>query len=161
MKPRIEILAKKRLIGISQKMSFDSTKIVLLWKSFMSGKKKITNTLTTDLFAVQIYEDGSFNIDSPPTEFTMWAAVEVADFSDVPDGMESLALQNGLYAVFLLKGSDAESLYDYILKIWLPKSDFLLDNRPHFQLMGSKYKNNDPSSEEDFWIPIKRKNHEK
>jgi hypothetical protein len=28
---------------------------------------------------------------------------------------------------------------------------------PHFEVLGDKYKNNDPSSEEEVWIPIKPK----
>ncbi|MEN9524835.1 MAG: hypothetical protein RLZZ256_219, partial [Bacteroidota bacterium] len=32
---------------------------------------------------------------------------------------------------------------------------YLLDERPHVEVMGSKYKNNDPASEEDIWIPIR------
>jgi AraC family transcriptional regulator len=34
-------------------------------------------------------------------------------------------------------------------------SKYLLDNRPHFETLGEKYKNEDPSSEEEVWIPIK------
>jgi AraC family transcriptional regulator len=30
-----------------------------------------------------------------------------------------------------------------------------LDQRPHVEVMGEKYKNNDPDSEEEIWIPIK------
>lgn len=30
--------------------------------------------------------------------------------------------------------------------MWLPNSDYLLDDRPHFELLGDKYKNNDPNS---------------
>jgi AraC family transcriptional regulator len=37
----------------------------------------------------------------------------------------------------------------------MTKSAFLLDDRPHFAVMGAKYKSEDPSSEEEIWIPIK------
>jgi hypothetical protein len=30
-----------------------------------------------------------------------------------------------------------------------------LDDRPHFEVLGSKYRNNDPESEEETWIPTK------
>jgi len=32
-----------------------------------------------------------------------------------------------------------------------------LDNRPHFEVLGEKYKNGDPESEEEIWIPVKEK----
>jgi AraC family transcriptional regulator len=37
----------------------------------------------------------------------------------------------------------------------LPKSEYELDYRPHFEILGEKYKNNDQLSEEDIFIPIK------
>ncbi|MDP5096829.1 MAG: GyrI-like domain-containing protein [Flavobacterium sp.] len=39
----------------------------------------------------------------------------------------------------------------------MPNSEYQLDNRPHFEILGAKYKNNAPDSEEEIWIPIKRK----
>jgi AraC family transcriptional regulator len=33
----------------------------------------------------------------------------------------------------------------------------LLDNKPHFEIMGDQYKNEDPDSEEELWIPIKKR----
>ena len=38
-------------------------------------------------------------------------------------------------------------------RFWL-----LLDQRPHFEILGSKYKNENPASEEEVRIPIKPKN---
>jgi AraC family transcriptional regulator len=35
----------------------------------------------------------------------------------------------------------------------LPGSEYFLDNRPHFEVLGDKYKNNDPTSEEEIWKP--------
>jgi AraC family transcriptional regulator len=64
----------------------------------------------------------------------------------------------GLYAVFNYKGSNMDhSIFEYIFRSWLPDSEYYLDNRPHFEVLGDKYKNNDPSSEEEIWIPIKPK----
>ena len=91
-------------------------------------------------------------------EFEKWAAVEVSDFNDVPTGMESYTIQGGLYAVFLHKGAATDlSTFEYIFKTWLPNSKYELDQREHFEVLGEKYKNNDPGSEEDIWIPVKAK----
>lgn len=51
----------------------------------------------------------------------------------------------------------SDMLGTWKLKTWLPASDYNLDNRPHFEVLGEKYKNNDPTSEEEIWIPIKLK----
>jgi AraC family transcriptional regulator len=105
---------------------------------------------------LQIYERG-FKY-SPDTEFEKWALSEVTDFDNVPNYMETFTLEGGLYAVFNYKGnSNDTSVFQYIFTNWLPNSAFLLDNRPHFEVLGEKYKNNDPNSEEEIWIPIKKK----
>ena len=108
---------------------------------------------------MQIYSPGFFDHFSPEAEFEKWAAAEVEDFTMVPEGMEHVTLPEGMYAVFLYKGaaSEAASTYRYIMGTWLEESDFILDHRPHFEILGEKYKNEDPSSEEEIWIPVKPK----
>src|SRR5690606_22833685 len=95
---------------------------------------------------------------NPTNEFDRWATVEVADFDNVPIDMETFILPSGLYAVFEYQGlSTDNSIFQYILGKWLPESEYDLDDRPHFEVLGEKYKNNDPSSEEEIWIPIRFK----
>jgi AraC family transcriptional regulator len=72
--------------------------------------------------------------------------------------MESFILYGGLYAVFDYKGSSVDNrIFQYIYMNWIPNSEYQLDNRPHFEVLGEKYRNNDPTSEEEIWIPIKIK----
>ena len=72
--------------------------------------------------------------------------------------METFTLNGGEYAVFDYKGSSNDgSIFQYIFMTWLPNSEYQLDNRPHFEVLGEKYKNNDPTTEEEIWIPIKKK----
>ena len=64
-----------------------------------------------------------------------------------------------MYAVFEYKGLNTDTkIFEFIFGIWLPSSKYNMDNRPHFEILGEKYKNNDPNSEEEIWIPIKLKN---
>ena len=72
--------------------------------------------------------------------------------------MQTLILEEGTYAVFDYKGSGNDNrIFEYIFGTWLPQSEYELDKRPHFEVLGEKYKNNDPDSEEEIWIPIKLK----
>ena len=76
----------------------------------------------------------------------------------LPQGMESFVLEGGLYAVFDYKGSSTDmSIYQYIFSEWIPNSAYTVDDRPHFEVLGPKYKNNSPDSEEEIWIPVKLK----
>ncbi len=142
------------------KMSFSANRTKELWQRLMPRRKEIVNQTGSGLYSVEVYPPLFFHPFNPDTEFEKWAAVEVKDFESVPDAMETLTLPAGLYAVFLHKGTaaDAPSTYQYIFNSWLPGSGFILDDRPHFAVMGKKYKKDDPGSEEEIWIPVKHKN---
>ncbi len=141
-------------------MNLANNKTFDLWSSFMPKRKEIQNNISTDLISMQVYNSTySFDNFDINAYFEKWAVVEVADFESIPNGMESFVLEGGLYAVFDYKGngSDAAQTFQYIFQTWLPNSNYKLDNRPHFELLGAKYKNNDPNAEEEIWIPIKIK----
>jgi AraC family transcriptional regulator len=139
-------------------MSLANNKVTKLWQSFMPERHRIQDRLTDDLISVAVYPSAHFTNFKPTNEFDKWAAVEVSDFDQVPDDMESFVLSEGLYAVFDYKGlSSDQSIYHYIFSTWLPNSAYDLDHRPHFEVLGAKYKNNDPDSEEEIWIPIKKR----
>ena len=160
MQPTIIHLKEKILIGCSCKMNFTENKTGELWQNLMPRLKEIKNKISADLFSVQLYNnDHNFKQFDPSAHFTKWAATEVSCIDDVPANMETLIIPQGLYAIFLHKGSNADnSTFQYIFQKWLPNSkQYMLDARPHFEILGEKYKNNDSSSEEEIWIPIKNK----
>lgn len=159
MEPRVAIVKEKKLVGKRLTMSLSDNKTGELWRSFMPRRKEITNPLTNDFISMAIYKPTHFADFKPTNEFERWAAVEVADFDNVPTEMETFVLPSGQYAVFLHKGDTKEfaKTFQFILGTWLPNSAYLLDDRPHFEVLGDKYKNNDPTSEEEIWIPIRLK----
>lgn len=158
MTPRIETLQDKKLIGTSVTMSLINNKTGEIWKQFMPAKREINNNLTDDLISMAIYPASHFVNFNPANEFEKWAAIEVSDFESVPEGLKAFTLKGGLYAVFDYKGlSTDSSVFQYIFGTWLPNSEYILDNRPHFEILGNKYKNNHPESEEEIWIPVKPK----
>lgn len=160
MKPRIEFLNEKKLIGKKIMMSFSNNRTIELWKSFSPVKREIINSISPYLYSVEIYNDSKFfvNFDSLK-EFEKWAAVEVTDFGHIPDEMDKMIIPQGQYAVFQYKGkpSDAQNALQYIFGVWLPNSIYEMDIRPYFALMGESYKGEDSDSEEEFWIPIRNK----
>ena len=156
--PRIKILKEKKLAGKYLKMSLVNNRTAELWRSVIPMIDQIENTINKDKIALQIYPDIYFDNYDPKLEFVKWAAVEVTDFKDIPTKLDTFVLEGGLYAIFDYKGSSADSrIFEYIYSSWLPKSDYKLDKRPHFEVLGEKYKNNDPDSQEEVWIPIQPK----
>jgi AraC family transcriptional regulator len=155
MTPRVETSNEKKLVGKRLTMSLANPKVSELWKDFMPRRKEVLNSVSNDLISMVVYKPDHFEDFRPSNEFEKWATVEVADFDKVPNDMETYVLPSGLYAVFDYKGLSADnSIFQYIFGTWLPHSDYRLDNRPHFEILGDKYKNNDPRSEEEIWIPI-------
>lgn len=160
MQPRIETLQETKLAGKRITTSFADIKTKELWQSFMPIKKEITNPVGRNLYSIEVYNSVSFfNNFNPTATCDKWAAIEVTDFENIPTALETLVLPEGLYAVFIYKGLaiNAPKTYEYIFRTWLPSSNFQLDNRPHFALMGEKYLRDNPLSEEEIWIPIKPK----
>jgi AraC family transcriptional regulator len=156
MNPRIESLESKKLVGMHENMSLANNKTGMLWGSFMPRFKEIENKVSDLKYSLQVFDSDYFKAFNPQKEFEKWALVEVAHFGSIPAGMEAFELMGGLYAVFFYKGNQQEAfgVFQQIYGDWIPNSSYDLDHRPHFEIPGPKYKNNDAESEEEIWIPV-------
>lgn len=147
------------LTGQHIRMSMAENKTVLLWRNFMPRRNEISEKTSSDLFSVQIFDEQySFQQFNPRAEFEKWAAVPVLENAILPDAMERLVIPAGLYAVFEYKGLPTEGAkaFQFIFGTWLPASEYELDQRPHFEILGEQYRNDSPDSEEEIWIPVRK-----
>lgn len=154
LQPRITELQPKTLAGKHVRMSLANNKTGLLWQSFLEQRKQLA-VINDLLYSLQLYTIDYFTAFDPANEFTKWALAEVNDTSNLPEGFAPFYLPGGLYAVFNHTGSGTE-IFQQIFTQWLPQSGYLLDDRPHFEVLGEKYKNNSVDSEEDIWIPVRK-----
>ena len=155
MNPTIKTFPTTKFIGKNLSFIYADYRAFKLWSNFMPRRKEIQNVIGSEVYNIQINpDDFDFN---PSTPFVKWAAVAVTSFDYIPDEMETLEIEEGLYAVFNYKGgqSNATAFFNSIYTEWLPNSGYQLDSRPQFEILGEKYKNNSPESEEEIWIPIK------
>lgn len=158
MTPKIETSREMKLVGKRLLMSLAENKVAELWKGFLPYRKLIRNNRSQDFISLTNYSSSYFTQFDPNNKFEKWAAVEVSNFDNVPVDLECLIVPSGLYAVFHYKGLQTDNaINQYIFGEWLPTSEYVLDHRPHFEILGEKYKNNGPESEEDIWIPVKKK----
>lgn len=159
MQPRFESLHEKNLIGMHMEMSLSNDLTFKLWQTFMKRQSEIKNRFDSIRFSLQWYPKNYFADFNPDNKFEKWAAVEVNSVDEIPYDMEKLILPAGKYAVFIHIGAakTGPKMFQYIFQQWLPQSDYDLDNRPHFEILGEKYKNGQPDSEEEIWIPIRAK----
>ncbi|MBI1308071.1 MAG: GyrI-like domain-containing protein [Bacteroidetes bacterium] len=158
MQPQIKKSKEIQLIGMHLQMSLSENRTPELWRKFMGKKSEIKNVESTETISMSVYPQGYFNAFNPNMKFDKWAAIPVSSVAFVPDEMKAVIIPSGMYAVFNYKGLSTDpSIFRYIFNTWLPESDYQLDNRPHFEILGDKYKNNDAESEEEIWIPVVKK----
>ena len=107
-----------------------------LWSHFMPNKHEIKNLVHQDLISLQVYDE-ILNLGNPHQEFTKWAAMEVSNFEEIPKGMDTFVLPSSLYAIFNYIGHPSDyRIFNYIFTVWLPNSNFELDERPYIGVMG-------------------------
>ena len=124
MNPQIKTFPTTKFIGKNLSFTYSDYRAFELWSSFMPRRKEVPNAIGTDLYNIQINPIGfSFGLQEP---FVKWAAVPVANFDFVPEGMETLEIPEGWYAVFHYKGdqSNAPAFFNAIYTEWLPASNY-------------------------------------
>ncbi|MFD2891538.1 GyrI-like domain-containing protein [Flavobacterium chuncheonense] len=154
---KITQIETKKLIGFATLTSLADDKTPLIWRQLMPRLKEVKNAVNADLFSVQVYDINSFQYFTSHTTFTKYALVEVKNYDLIPDQFITFKISQGQYAGFLHKGTSADfyKTLQFIFEEWLPNSQYLLDNRPHFAVMGDNYYGHEnPNSEEEIWIPI-------
>lgn len=156
LNPRIENLGSFTLVGLQQKMSYAKDTTASLWGTFMPRRKEIKKSIDNNFYSLQIYPADFFSSFDVHKEFTKWAGMQVQDEQEIPTEMNLLTVPAGKYAVFTHKGP-ATSIFQQIYGEWIPNSEYELDHRPHFEVLGEDYKKGDPNSIEEIWIPIKFK----
>lgn len=143
------------LCGASEAMSLQTFTPWTLWPRVMPRLAQIRNRTSQDLISLRNFNGIPVLGPQAKPDFTYWGGVEVLEANK---GFEHLEIPAGTYAVFHYKGLSSDStIWRYIYSQWLPNSEWELDERPHFERLGSKYKNDDPTSEEDIYIPIRPK----
>ena len=159
LSPDIISIESKICLGKCLNMSLANNRTGELWRSFMPETGTIPNRLNKEIISATVYDTDYFEQFDPNKIFEKWAAVEVSETpSEINDGHSILNIPGGLYAVFHYKGLSTDtSIFQYIFGTYLPASEYELDQRPHFEILGDQYKNMDPESEEDIYIPIRLK----
>jgi len=159
MNPRIVELEPKTLVGMNLSLSLANNKTQELFSRFMPLRNSIQHAIGTDIYEVMIYDQLHFKDFNPARTFVKWAAYDVSNSKNLPAGMNMMELEGGHYAVFIYKGlaKDFGLFMKRIFMEWLPSSLYELDHRAHFNVLGERYKHNDLESEEEVWIPIKKK----
>jgi len=156
---RIALRLDSLLVGMSATMSMAKDETPTLWQRFMPRREEIQNRVGEEFYSVQNFSESvAFASFTPESIFEKWAAVEVADESCVPAGMQLFVLKGGYYAVFDHFGPPSEfpKTLDYIYSEWMPHSEWQLDEREHFEILLPGWSPIDPDAQEEVLIPVRR-----
>ena len=124
-----------------------------LWQTFVSRIGEIPARINPDaMVSMGLTKDR-------PTDFTYYASVEVANVSEVPEGMVSLTVPAASYAVFTHKGS-TDKLGDTInqARRTIKESGYGINHDAYwFELYDKRYNPTSENSEFDLYFPIAAK----
>ncbi|WP_053978167.1 GyrI-like domain-containing protein [Mangrovimonas xylaniphaga] len=147
-----------KLVGMRSKVSFETMGLetARLGRELMPRLAEISSRIGEYTWSVQVYESFNFETLSPQTQFDKWIGVEVENFDNMPEGLESLVIKGGKYFVFDYKGSIANypPVWTSVFEKWLPQLGYAVDDRPHFEKLPASYNPRQEVNEEEIWIPI-------
>jgi AraC family transcriptional regulator len=160
MQPKIEVVDAKKLVGFSKRMSLAEDSTAEVWRRLMPRRSEIVNRATTSYISMRIYSKPAMTVEETlalTTEFDKWAAIEVTDWSAVPEGMQRHSLSPGRYAVFVHRGPASEfaATMRFIFGTWLPASAYELDDREHFEVIPEGWNPSSRDAWEEVWVPIR------
>ncbi len=154
--PEILTLPDQSLVGLRTEMSLSDNRTRELWTSFRSRTAEVDHRLGEGFYSVQYYP--KFQEFTPQTVFSKWACVRVSEVEKLPEGMETIILEGGLWARFLYQGTVAkfQAMWLWMYQQWLPDSGYTLDDRHHYEYLDHRWLGpHNEQSMEDIYLPIK------
>jgi len=159
MIPKIITSKSIFIIGLKDQLSYTTNAqgTSNLARLFMPRVKEILNPVGKHKFSIQIYNKFNYNAITPNTLYEKWVGIEVYCFKGLPEGLQTLTIESGKYAIFNYKGKPEGFMkfWQNIHTNWLPNSEYELDDRPHFEKLPEDYHPTNPEVEEEIWVPIK------
>jgi len=155
----IKKIAPKDVAGMHISTSPNSSQAHMTWEKFMPRRSELAGPEDNVYYSIQDYPaDYPWDRYDPAVLFKTWAAKEVSNDCNLPDGFDQTQIKGGLYACFIHRGT-ADTIGDSMMHFhtqWLPKSGYILDkSRVHFERLGKEFLGpNNPASEEEVFIPI-------
>ena len=117
----IEIHPMMGFTAVGMRYTGDETsEVMALWEDFVPRIDEIP--------ACESEDDGYgvlLDYDRATGEFSYLAAVAVDSAVSIPEGMMSVDISPGTYAVFTFRFDRLDTIYDFVYNEWLPQSGFL------------------------------------
>ena len=140
MSPEIIFIPPTTFVGIQRNISITENDTVEIFREFMPRRNEVKNRSDKKIIDLRIYNKDYFNAFNPQNTFTKWACVRVSQAINLPHRMECYSMTGGQYAKFSApeKASNPSEIFQFIFQEWIPGSHYLLDDRPHFDILSEE-----------------------
>lgn len=129
-----------------------------LWIDFAPRIREILNFSKDPDYGCASYVVCSCMERAEPGAFEYIACLPVSSIEKVPEGMVGKVVPEQTYAAMEAHGiKDIGPTYEYIIKKWLPSSDYLPGDGPDFELYPEEFDPEDPESSLYIFFPVKKK----
>jgi len=162
MKPQFIDRPEKLVVGIGAPfisvLSPDRNNMVIiprLWSEYVPRKQEVPHRLSTADVGICTRLPNESQRTHPEVCFYI-AGAEVTELAKLPEGMMSLTVPAGRYAVFTHIGQlDAlEITMKFIYGTWLPNSGCKLRQAPDIETYDHRFNPFSDKSEMGIWIPV-------
>ena len=149
MEPKIVSKPAFTVAGIKYHGKNEQGEIPRLWEAFGPRMQEFRNVVNPEVcFGV------CDNMDEETGAFDYVAAVEVADDTDLPEGMVAWAIPAQTYAVFTCTLPTIGQAYEHIYQTWLPASEYKRACGPELELYDADFDPRQPESKMYLYIPV-------
>lgn len=147
LEPKIVNFPKKIIMGLQDKL-VDFEVIPHIWQRFNTRRSEIPGAQESADLGIVLSTDGEEKI--------YLAGTEIMEFEKIPEGMTTLHVPPGKYAVFIHQGpsSALQETLKQIYESWVPQSQIKLRNAPQLEVYDLLLKEGDPGYQFEICVPV-------
>jgi AraC family transcriptional regulator len=150
MEPNVVTKPAFKVVGMKVRGKAGGNEIKDLWGAFNSRMHEIKYAVgNKTAYGV------STEFDYETKEFDYIACIAAEMVDEVPEGMVSLDIPQGTFAVFTTTLPTMIEDYENAYNVWLPNSGYERQEIPDYEEYGPEFDPMDPNSEFLFHVPLK------
>lgn len=156
MEPHIVELGELKLVGLPYYGDPEQGKFSAAWHRLMQQSVPAQGRVDEKVaYGVEFYGPEFMEAH----QWMYFPSYEVSSLADLPGLLFAKTLPAGTYAVFTSKGGLATlgETFRHAYDEWLPSSGYEIAYRYDFEYYGEAFKGDQPGSEVDVYLPVKKK----
>lgn len=155
--PRIKVLKDTPIVGLLKTGSFKDMNYPQVWEEFFSIYQKSQHKSNSQFYGTMYWDANTPETEDMTIHYMVGIPEKVMKKLDVP--FEKHVIKGGQYAVFIHQGPvfSIQGTYEYIYGTWFRSSGYKDRYGDVFEYYDKRFKDNDPSSIVEIWVPVEKK----